>query len=383
MTVVTPIVWVLTGVYILVLCYFLLGIIIRTFFNPPYSLRSSKRSFADTTRDSQNIIQSQPLTASVIVCARNEERSIRKCIQSLLSQTIPVQIIIVDDRSTDSTPVILASFGDAITVVRIDTCPEGVSPKKNALLHGIRYAHGDILMLTDADCTVPLQWVELHCTQYADSIGLCAGLVFVKEKNFWHRLINFELYALSLCTAGAIGMGNPMIATGNNLSYRKSAYLDAGGIEPLLLIDSGDDDLMVQAIARTGKWGSTFCSDPRSFVATEPVESVSAFIRQRRRWASRGLDYPWWLIMILGSIYMMFVVFAVVPIGLTLSFASWRMLIVPIVSACCMEIIVLTAGFYIFKRLSLLIYYPIVKILHVPYILLMPILGIFRGFTWK
>lgn len=360
MTVFTICIWFIAGVYSLILVYFLVGLFKKNILT----------------------IDSIP-SASVVVCARNEEISIRSCVESLLNQTIPVEIIVVDDRSNDATPEILCQYANKITIIRIDSCPQGVSPKKHALHHGITKASGDVVLLTDADCRVPNQWAELHLSAYTRNVGVCAGLVFVRETSFWHRLMNFELFALSVCTAAAIGAGTPMIATGNNLSYRKKAFTDAGGIEPLFTIDSGDDDLMVQKIAQNTKWKTVFCTDPESFVETEPVHSLSAFIRQRRRWASRGLDYPWWLMILLLAIYGMFLIFAAVPFLAIFSPLLFSAVFVPVALVCGLEIVVLAVGFYTFGALRRIILYPLVKILHVPYIISMPILGIFRGFTWK
>lgn len=360
MIVAATVVWGISGVYAIILVYFIIGL-----------FRTNK------------ITTSLLPSASVVVCARNEEKTIRACVDSLLAQTVPVEIIVVDDRSNDATPDILREFGDSLHVIRIESCPQGVSPKKHALHHGIAKASGEVLLFTDADCIVPPHWAERHLSTYSDTVGVCAGVVYVSEKNFWDYVMNFELLALSVCTAGAIGMNNPMIATGNNLSYRKKAYADAGGIEPLFSMDSGDDDLMVQKIAQTDVWKTVFCADPLSFVKTEPVHSLSAFIRQRRRWASRGLDYPWWLIVILSMIYGMNLLFAAAPFLALLVPQLFSLLLLLIIMVCGLELLVLGVGFYILGCLKRIVMYPLVKVLHVPYILIMPVLGIFRGFTWK
>lgn len=363
MSIISAIIWILVLVYSCILLYFFIGICL---------VDRKKISASHRT-----------VPISVIVCARNEERSIRACVESLLNQTKSIEIIIVDDRSSDATAEKLASFGDAVTVIHITECPTGTSPKKNALMNGIDSAKGAILLFTDADCIVPPTWAASMFNRYLPKTGISAGLVYVRETSLWHHLMNLELFALSACTAGAIGMGNPMIATGNNLSYRKKAYEDAGGISSVLCIDSGDDDLMVQRIAALDIWEYEFCTDPDSFVQTEPVDSLAAFIRQRRRWASRVLDYPWWLIIILFCIYGMFLAYLIVPIGLAVQPAQWLPSLLPIGIAIGMEIVVLTAGLFRFKRLRYLLYYPIVKFLQVPYILTMPLLGIVKGFTWK
>ena len=49
----------------------------------------------------------------------NEEKFIRRCIESLLTQTMPIQILVLDGGSTDSTLEVLSDFGDSISVFTI------------------------------------------------------------------------------------------------------------------------------------------------------------------------------------------------------------------------------------------------------------------------
>lgn len=92
---------------------------------------------------------------SVIVPARNEERNIRRCINSLLSQTYPYyEIIVVDDRSTDSTAQILEQLAvknPCLHIVSGSVLPEGWAGKPHALVQGADTARGEWLCFMDAD----------------------------------------------------------------------------------------------------------------------------------------------------------------------------------------------------------------------------------------
>lgn len=93
---------------------------------------------------------------TVVVAARNEAQSIERCLRSLLAQRVaPTQVIVVDDRSEDATPRVLASLereGDKrLEIIRIDELPEGWLGKCHALHVGASRATGDYLLFTDAD----------------------------------------------------------------------------------------------------------------------------------------------------------------------------------------------------------------------------------------
>ena len=92
---------------------------------------------------------------SIIVAARNEETNLEAALESLLAQDYPdLELTVVDDRSSDATPAILARVQarDArLRVVRIDRLPAGWLGKNYALERGAAAALGDILVFADAD----------------------------------------------------------------------------------------------------------------------------------------------------------------------------------------------------------------------------------------
>src|SRR5437660_1615631 len=90
-------------------------------------------------------------SVSVVVPDRNEEASLRACLESLLAQVgIEFEIIVVDDGSTDGTRGIAQSFSD-VRVITPGPLPPGWTGKNNAVAAGAREARGEWLLFTDAD----------------------------------------------------------------------------------------------------------------------------------------------------------------------------------------------------------------------------------------
>lgn len=86
-------------------------------------------------------------TISVIIPAWNRAGELRHAIDSALAQTLPpLEIIVVDDGSTDETAEVLAQYGDRIRVLR--QANQGVAAARNA---GIAAARGDLLAFLDSD----------------------------------------------------------------------------------------------------------------------------------------------------------------------------------------------------------------------------------------
>jgi glycosyltransferase involved in cell wall biosynthesis len=94
-------------------------------------------------------------TITAIVCAFNEAHFLSACLHSLLAQSRPPdEIIVVDNASTDAT----SAVAGAIPTVRVLYEPvKGLVAAREAAR---RAARGDILAYIDADCRVPLRWLE-------------------------------------------------------------------------------------------------------------------------------------------------------------------------------------------------------------------------------
>ena len=96
-----------------------------------------------------------PCRVSIIIPARNEERNVEEALQSVLKQDYrELEVIVVDDRSTDRTAGILdrvASANPTIRVVHLKELPPGWLGKNHALYRGAQEASGELLLFTDAD----------------------------------------------------------------------------------------------------------------------------------------------------------------------------------------------------------------------------------------
>lgn len=91
--------------------------------------------------------QSQETDVTVIVPALDEHATIKEVVDRLLALPLSLQVVVVDDGSTDDTPEILASYGDKITVVT-NPMPSG---KGMAIRKGLAHARGKVVIIQDAD----------------------------------------------------------------------------------------------------------------------------------------------------------------------------------------------------------------------------------------
>lgn len=107
-----------------------------------------------------------PGLTSIIIPAFQHAAYLGDAVDSGLAQTAPVEVIVVDDGSTDGTATLLDRYADRIRVV---TQPHaGVSAARNA---GIEAAHGEFLMFLDADDTIDPRKVEVQLRRMDDDAG--------------------------------------------------------------------------------------------------------------------------------------------------------------------------------------------------------------------
>jgi chlorobactene glucosyltransferase len=176
---------------------------------------------------------------SVIVPARDEARNIRRCVQALLAQTYPnYEIIVVDDRSSDETPAILAALQQEnpgrLQVVSGGDLPPGWAGKPHALHLGVQQARGEWLCFVDADTFAGTELLAAAFisaqTQQADLFTL---LTDQELGSFWEKVILPLVFTALSFGFPAEQVNDPdrpeAIANGQFILIRRSVYAAVGG----------------------------------------------------------------------------------------------------------------------------------------------------------
>lgn len=177
---------------------------------------------------------------SIIVPARNEARSIERCVRSLLAQTLrDVELIVVDDRSDDGTDAILASLAREFPQLRVilgEPLPAGWVGKPWALTQGTRVARGAWLLFTDADTWhaphASASTLALARARGADALTLWTGQ---ELGSLAERAILPTVLGLVMLASGTMRQLNDpadrthALANGQYLLFAREAYDALGG----------------------------------------------------------------------------------------------------------------------------------------------------------
>lgn len=180
---------------------------------------------------------------SVLVPARNEAPNLEACVRSILDAGYPgsLEVVIVDDRSTDGTGEIAARLAAADGRVRLVAGadpPPGWLGKPHALHLGQAAATGEWLLFLDADVRVtPGGLSRLLGRVLAQDAEMASALGRLTVESFWERVVQTRIGAV-------IAGGNPLaevndpeheraLANGQCLLFRRDAYTRLGGHEAI------------------------------------------------------------------------------------------------------------------------------------------------------
>lgn len=340
-----------------------------------------------------NSIRNPLPSVSILVSARNEEAGISKTLDSLMKQLYKGRwdIWIADDRSTDRTPQILAEYAekypDRIHVVTISELAPSESAKKNAIAKLVAASEGEILLLTDADCIVQPTWIRAMIREFEPGIDFVAGHSYIElptDRTNW--LLNMqavETMAYRIAGTGALAMGTPITSTGNNLAYRRSFFEEVHGFEGVSKIQSGDDDLLLQKLAREAPWKAHYSIDPEAFVTTQGKETLPELWEQRKRWASKTTYYAPKIVALLVAVFLFF---CLISLGYVLSFFSFNIFLATLFGVLVKLVgdsLVELRGLRIFQQKQLFKWFLPVEIIHAPFTVFAVLFGIAGHFKWK
>ncbi len=239
-------------------------------------------------------LQSTP-GVSVIICAKNESENLREFLPAVLNQKYPdFEVIVVNDGSTDETEQLLVDLKRQYSNLYSTYVPEDVkvmSSKKLALTIGIKAAHNEIILLTDADCKpVSENWISLMVRNFTDKKDFVLGYgAYEKKKGILGHLISYDTFFIALQYMGFAIRGVPYMGVGRNMAYRNKIFFDNRGFASILHLQSGDDDLFVNS--NTNGINTRVETDSDSKTVSEPKETFSEWYYQKERHLSTSPFY--------------------------------------------------------------------------------------------
>jgi cellulose synthase/poly-beta-1,6-N-acetylglucosamine synthase-like glycosyltransferase/peptidoglycan/xylan/chitin deacetylase (PgdA/CDA1 family) len=227
---------------------------------------------------------------SVIVPAYNEKECIANTLESLARSTHPIEVIIVDDGSSDGTSEIARAAAEQLGMTNVRVVRQENAGKPAALNNGVRSAGHDIVVMMDGDTVFEPDTVRQLVQPFAnEEVGAVAGNAKVGNRNTiigaWQHIeyvmgfnLDRRMYDLLRCMPtipGAIG------------AFRREAVLQVGGMSEDTLAE--DTDITI-AMHRAG-WRVVYQEHARAW--TEAPGSLKQLWSQRYRWSYGTMQALW------------------------------------------------------------------------------------------
>lgn len=219
--------------------------------------RRLERHVAEGETNREYLADDDLPAVSVLVYTHNDVEWLERFLPTLLQQDYPrYEVIVADDDSTDGTKDFLSEMLTRYSHLRTTFIPEGtrsLSRKKLSLMLGIKAAHGDVIVNTNAHCSVDeTNWLRLIARNFVPGVDVVLGYAhyrFDSDRKMGrrYRVLDTVLTA-SQWLASAIKR-HPYRGTGDNLAYRRQLFFDNTGFSRSLDLKWGDDDVFVSEIA--------------------------------------------------------------------------------------------------------------------------------------
>ncbi|MBK6341881.1 MAG: glycosyltransferase [Flavobacteriales bacterium] len=235
------------------------------------------------------------LPISVVICARNEARTLEELIPLLMQQDHRAfEVVVVNDRSDDDTWEILQWMKPRYPLlkpVNIQADERFNYGKKIALGVGVRSASHPHVLLTDADCIpASTDWIALMASGFRDGRKIVIGhSPYAKSPGLGSVLERYDGAIKAMQFLGFAQAGIPYMGVGRNLGYASDVFFGSSGPQKHNHLMSGDDDLLINAAARKGN--TAVVADPHSFMTTRPTPDLPTWIRRKRRHYTTAVHY--------------------------------------------------------------------------------------------
>ena len=252
---------------------------------------------------------------SIIIAARNEIKNLPNLLNSLACLDYPqdkYEIIIVNDHSNDGSKEYLATQKNIpnLKIINFYSETPPLTGKKAALQKGIENSRFEILAFTDADCMVPVYWLQEINRSFTKETDYLLSYSVIKRKpdDSIIRLKNFERSVNYALAAAGLYYKIPFTSSACNMVYRKKTFLESGGFEGIGHLRSGDDDLLLIKMMpkiRKAAYNPNTAMQVTSIDGTDRKKHHQTNIRR----ASKFKYYPWWLKGLCAFIFIYFCLF--------------------------------------------------------------------------
>ena len=269
-------------------------------------------------KDKSDGIQETPFI-SILIAARNEQENLADCLDSIINLDYPMEqleVLVGNDMSDDQTGDIAEAYSVRHPFIKhisiYKTIIDG-NGKANVLAQLVKKAKSEYLFITDADISVPEDWIRSMLRGMTTDIALVTGTAIVVGKNLLAYMQQIDwLFATGMLKVVS-DLNIPVTTMGNNMLVRKSVYDEIGGYEALPFSVTEDLELFNHI---KEKHNTVNLFNPGVLNKSKPQKSLMDLLIQRKRWMRGAFELPKTMIALL----LMQASYAAIILGLLITY---------------------------------------------------------------
>jgi cellulose synthase/poly-beta-1,6-N-acetylglucosamine synthase-like glycosyltransferase len=245
-----------------------------------------------------------------LLAARNEEKNIYDCLEALARLNYPVthfEVLIGNDQSEDATAMLAEKFIEDhphFKLINIESQLGHAKGKANVLAQLAHQAKGEFYFITDADISVPENWIREMLSYYKPGLGTISGLSLIDDKSLFSQLQNLEwIFAYGMVKVSS-EVNIPVSAIGNNMVITRQAYWSTGGYENISFSVTEDFELFRETLKKGWKYKDLANEGVLSY--SKPMESFAKVLSQRKRWMHGAVQLPLAMVIFLSVLSLFF-----------------------------------------------------------------------------
>ncbi len=333
-----------------------------------------------------------PITkVSILIPARNEEANIGPLLKDIMAQYYPpelMEVIVIDDHSTDRTADIASSF-KGVTCISLSDFTEGKflnAYKKKAIEIAIQQSNGELIITTDADCRMCQYWVR-SIVRYYETYRhqlIASPVLFTTDNSWFQTFQSIDFTAMQGITGALSATHSGTMCNGANLAYTRKAFNAVNGFNGIDDIASGDDMLLMHKIEQRFPRKTSYLKCKDAIVYTSPMPTLKTFLQQRTRWASKANTFEDKRITaVLAIVYLFNLLFPVLLIASFFNNQSISAFIFLWLLKTALEVSLLLPVSAFFHKKKELTYFALLQFIHIPYVLYAGLRGQTGTYEWK
>jgi len=324
---------------------------------------------------------------SIIIPARNEEKNIATLLDALQRQDYPktlMEIIVVDDHSSDSTAEIVKRYPD-VKLLKLEGDHIN-SYKKKAIETGITAASGELIITTDADCVAEPGWLQaiVAFKEKTNALFVAAPVVLSSNSTIVEIFQAMDFMVLQGITGASVFRKIHSMCNGANLAYERKVFFEVGGFKGVDHIASGDDMLLMHKFAEKYPERIHYLKSKAAIVSTTPMSSWRSFFNQRIRWASKATYYSdkriFWVLLL---VYVFNLCVVVMLLAGFWDHSYWLYLLIATLLKTLVELPFLLSIATFFEKQGIINYFLFFQPLHILYTIVAGFFGQFGTYEWK